>query len=118
MPPQLTQEIVILDNEMYLIGGYNGVDTLNTIDIYNIRTNRWRTGVSMNIGRLCPSVIVLDGKIYAVNTWIFLLLAFLKHECLHVSNCFPIRLDASVTLMKMLQTELLRYLIQKHRNGK
>lgn len=63
--------VVLLDDKVYAVGGFNGSSRIRTVDVYDIQTNEWITGVSMEARRSTLGVAVLGGKIYAV---IFILL--------------------------------------------
>lgn len=59
--------LAALDGLLYACGGNNGDADLNSLEVYDPATNRWRTLPPMRYARMYCSVSVLDGKIYAVG---------------------------------------------------
>ena len=60
---------VEVDGKIYCIGGYNGSEFLNTVEIYDIATNTWTTGTSMPTQRASLTSVEVDGKIYCIGEW-------------------------------------------------
>ena len=52
---------------LYVIGGYNGTNVLNTVDIFDPTTNTWTSGTNMPTARSHLRAAVLNGKIYAIG---------------------------------------------------
>jgi kelch-like protein 2/3 len=60
--------LVLLDNKVYVVGGFNGSLRVKTVDVYDIQTDQWAPGVAMEARRSTLGVAVLNEKIYAVNS--------------------------------------------------
>jgi kelch-like protein 19 len=65
--------VVALGNLIYVIGGYDGRDQLNSVERYNTDTNVWEFVAPMSEARSALSVTALDGKIYAMGMFRVLL---------------------------------------------
>ena len=62
---------VVVDDEIYLIGGHAGVvfeEYLTTVEIYNPRTEKWKVGVPMPTGNVPFDAAVVNGKIYILGS--------------------------------------------------
>lgn len=59
--------VVLLDDKVYAVGGFNGCSRVRSVDVYDIQTNEWSSGVSMEARRSTLGVAVMGGKIYAVG---------------------------------------------------
>lgn len=60
--------ITIVENEIYLIGGNDGENILNTVETFNIKTKEWRKIQSMNEARDQLAIAVGNNeKIYAIG---------------------------------------------------
>ncbi|XKL66828.1 hypothetical protein PGB90_010248 [Kerria lacca] len=59
--------VVLLDNKVYAVGGFNGSLRVKTVDLYDIQTNTWAPGIPMKDRRSTLGVAVLREKIYAVG---------------------------------------------------
>uniref|UniRef100_A0A673CGQ2 Kelch-like family member 33 n=1 Tax=Sphaeramia orbicularis TaxID=375764 RepID=A0A673CGQ2_9TELE len=69
-PARFGHEVAVLKGQLYVIGGkqYYGVDdTLNSTYRYDPLRNNWETLAEMRERRCSFSVVVLDGKIYAIG---------------------------------------------------
>jgi hypothetical protein len=51
---------------LHVIGGYNGIEPLTTVEVYIPATNRWRTMTGMPTARSLVGGAI-DGKLYAVG---------------------------------------------------
>lgn len=60
--------LVVLQNRVFLVGGFNGSLRVRTCDIFTPQTGKWSSGPPMNARRSTLGVAVLDDKIYAVGT--------------------------------------------------
>jgi N-acetylneuraminic acid mutarotase len=56
-----------LNGKLYVIGGYNGIDPVTTVEMYDPATNRWRTVSGMPTERWSPGAGAIGGKVYAVG---------------------------------------------------
>lgn len=54
-----SHSIVNLHDSLYSIGGFNG-EPLNTVQIYNHRTDKWSAGPPLEAGRFSCGATVLD----------------------------------------------------------
>ena len=59
--------VAVLKNHLYIVGGRDGLRTLNTVDCYNPRTKQWTVIPPMNTHRHGVGVAVLHGPLYAVG---------------------------------------------------
>lgn len=59
--------VAILNSQIYVVGGRNGLQTLNTIDCYDPVTNTWISIPPMCSYRHGVSVATLSGPLYAVG---------------------------------------------------
>lgn len=48
--------VAVMRNRLYAIGGYNGTDRLNTVEVFDAQTKRWSKVASMNCKRRCVLV--------------------------------------------------------------
>ena len=58
---------VAFKNKVYVIGGYDGDQTLTSVEIFNPATNEWSFGPSLQIPRLDAKAIVYNGKIFVIG---------------------------------------------------
>lgn len=58
---------VVIGADIYVIGGYDGTSRLGTVEVYNTKTNKWRTVASMPTARSGFSAEVVHGKIYCMG---------------------------------------------------
>ena len=69
--PIATSEIAVveLDDKIYVIGGFvpNGKGSLDTVQIYDTKTDTWTMGSSMPKPLNHPAAATFDGKIYVVG---------------------------------------------------
>jgi N-acetylneuraminic acid mutarotase len=59
----------VVNNKIYVLGGYDGVSQLGTLEVFDPSTNSWstpQTNGSMT-PRTFPGVAVVDGKIYVMG---------------------------------------------------
>ncbi|KAM9425710.1 kelch-like protein 33 [Pholidichthys leucotaenia] len=69
-PPRFSHEVAVLKGQLYVFGGkkYYGIsDTLNSVYRYDLLQNSWECLAEMQQKRSSFSVVVLDGKIYAIG---------------------------------------------------
>lgn len=57
----------VINQYIYVIGGYDGAKQLNTVERYDTEHDVWEFVASMKIARSALSVTVLDCKIYAMG---------------------------------------------------
>ncbi|KXJ24275.1 Kelch-like protein 17 [Exaiptasia diaphana] len=60
---------VVCDDSMYVMGGYDGNDTLRSVEMYNFLTNQWTAMPSMFVPRSNAGAAVFNKKIYLVAGW-------------------------------------------------
>lgn len=56
-----------VNGKIYVIGGYDGKSTYNSVEEYNPKANTWTTKAPMVTARLLHQAEVLDGKIYVIG---------------------------------------------------
>lgn len=66
-PRKAYHGIEILDNKMYVIGGTNGNEILDTVHVYDPVTNTWTPKKSLSTKRCYVATALMDGKIYAIG---------------------------------------------------
>lgn len=59
--------VAILDNKLYVVGGRDGLKTLNTVDCWDMEGKMWTSVSSMATHRHGLGVAVLEGPMYAVG---------------------------------------------------
>jgi kelch-like protein 10 len=59
--------VCALDNLIYIVGGYDGTNYLNTVQSYNPITKNWQDCACMYHSRCYVSACSQDGKIYALG---------------------------------------------------
>jgi len=68
MPGTLTGHVTVaVNNKIYVIGGSNGSNALNSVYEYNTATNAWVSKNSMPTARANAAAAVVNGKIYVVG---------------------------------------------------
>ncbi|XP_076581717.1 uncharacterized protein LOC143317446 [Chaetodon auriga] len=69
-PPRFSHEVTVINGQLYVFGGkkyYGTGDTLNSVYRYDPLQNSWESLAEMQEKRCSFSVVVLDGKIYAIG---------------------------------------------------
>ena len=56
-----------LNGLLYVMGGYNGVEPLATVEVYDPATRQWRTLTGMPTARWSLGAGAINGKLYAVG---------------------------------------------------
>ena len=56
-----------LSGDLFIVGGRDGLRTLNTVECYNPKTNQWSSMPAMSTHRHGLGVAVLNGPLYAVG---------------------------------------------------
>lgn len=59
--------VASLGQYIYVVGGYDGVGQLNTVERYDTEHDKWEKVSSVSVARSALSVTVLDGKLYAMG---------------------------------------------------
>lgn len=57
----------VLNDQLYVCGGYDGVASLNTVECYHSDTNKWMMVASMTKHRSAAGVVAFDGHVYAIG---------------------------------------------------
>jgi len=67
--PRWNLGVAVLHNKLYAIGGNHNIEQFaNTVEVYNPKLNIWdRSVASMNCGRRCCGVAVVNDLIYVVG---------------------------------------------------
>ena len=61
----------MINDTIYVCGGYDGTNHLSSVESYNVRTATWCNIPQMNIPRCYVGACVLKGKLYVVAGWVF-----------------------------------------------
>ncbi|XP_036339272.1 kelch-like protein 5 [Rhagoletis pomonella] len=64
-----SSEMAFVDDSLIFIGGCSDIKPTNVVKSWNIKTKTWSTLPSMAQPRGWPSVISLNGSIYAIGGW-------------------------------------------------
>lgn len=56
-----------LNGLVYVIGGFNGINRLRTVDILNLLTDKWEKGPDLVCVRSTHNVALLNNKVYAIG---------------------------------------------------
>ena len=70
--PKCWFETVVVDNEIWTIGGYdrnNWFRHIDAVDIYNPRVNKWRAAPPITVPKSTTAVVV-NGTIYLLGGWL------------------------------------------------
>lgn len=59
--------LVQLGDYLYVVGGYDGVNALSSVEKMSLKTGEWSQATAMNFARWNEAVVVADGKIYAIG---------------------------------------------------
>ncbi|CAJ0963748.1 unnamed protein product [Ranitomeya imitator] len=59
--------VAVLDDKLYVVGGRDGLKTLNSVECYNPKTKTWSVMPPMSTHRHGLGVAVLEGPMYAVG---------------------------------------------------
>lgn len=59
--------VAALNQYIYVVGGYNGSNQLNTVERYDTEKDEWEFVAPMKIARSALSVSVLNDKLYAIG---------------------------------------------------
>ena len=57
----------IVNEKIYIIGGYNDVNYFNTVEVYDPKTNEWDIKSNMPTTRRALTSVVIDNKIYCIG---------------------------------------------------
>lgn len=60
---------VVTEDEMYVLGGYDGNDTLRSVECYSFTTLEWTQVAPMGTPRSNAGACVFNNKIYLVGGW-------------------------------------------------
>ncbi len=58
--------VSVINDTIYVCGGYDGTNHLSSVESYNVRTGTWCNIPQMNIPRCYVGACVLKGKLYVV----------------------------------------------------
>lgn len=58
---------VALGGKLFICGGYDGVTSLNSVEVYDLNVDQWTMVSSMEKHRSAAGLVVLDAKIYAIG---------------------------------------------------
>ena len=57
----------VMDGKIYVVGGYDGNSSLNSVECFDPDTNQWKFVASMSTMRSATGVTALNGKLYAAG---------------------------------------------------
>lgn len=58
--------MALLNDHIYVVGGFDGTAHLSSVEVYNIRTDYWTTVAPMTTPRCYVGATVLRGRLYAI----------------------------------------------------
>lgn len=67
-----TLGVAVLNGCIYAVGGFDGSTGLNTAEMYDTQTGKWRSIASMSTRRSSVGVGVLYGQLYAVSKFLII----------------------------------------------
>lgn len=56
-----------LNNKIYVFGGINNSGLVNTVEEFNIKTNKWKSKANMSIGRKDPKVVSFQDSLFIIG---------------------------------------------------
>lgn len=59
--------VCALGNHIFVMGGYDGTNQLNTVERYDVETDTWSFAASMRHRRSALGVTALHGRIYVLG---------------------------------------------------
>ena len=65
--PRAQLSVAVVNNVIYAMGGFDGKQTLKTVEAYNPLTDKWEKKADMSSVRRAFATCVVNGKIYAVG---------------------------------------------------
>ncbi|KXX67498.1 hypothetical protein AVL50_25870 [Flammeovirga sp. SJP92] len=69
MPSKKSTKGEIIDGKLYTIGGYNGKKASNSVDVYDISTDKWGHVFDLPVEVSAHATAVIDGKIWIVGNY-------------------------------------------------
>lgn len=66
-----TLGVAVLGSCIYAVGGFDGSSGLNTAEMFDPRTQEWKSIASMSTRRSSVGVGVVNGLLYAVSCYLF-----------------------------------------------
>ena len=57
----------VFDGKLYVMGGYDGQNSLSTVERYDPAKNAWEAVAPMSAARDGPAAAVFDGKLYVMG---------------------------------------------------
>lgn len=58
--------VALLNDHVYVVGGFDGTAHLSSVEAYNIRTDSWTAVTCMTTPRCYVGATVLRGRLYAI----------------------------------------------------
>jgi len=59
--------VAVLENKLYVCGGYDGSSSLSSVECYDPTNNQWSMASHMVRHRSAAAVTVLEGQIYVLG---------------------------------------------------
>lgn len=69
MPDEKSTKGEIIDGKLYTIGGYNGKKASNSVDVYDISSNKWSHVFDLPVAVSAHATTVIDGRIWIVGNY-------------------------------------------------
>ena len=64
---QIGAGIVVLDNQVFAVGGYDGSQHLSSVECYSACNNQWMSVAAMHSSRCYVGTAVMGGKLFAIG---------------------------------------------------
>ncbi|XP_012156945.1 kelch-like protein 17 [Ceratitis capitata] len=64
--PRIAHSVVLLDDIIYVIGGWNISSAMNTVDVFSF-TGEWHSVKAMNVSRALAAAVTLNGNIFVMG---------------------------------------------------
>ncbi|KAK0055342.1 heat shock protein 70 A1 [Biomphalaria pfeifferi] len=92
LEPRSMAAAAVVDNRLYLCGGYDGVEDLCSCHVFDTKNHQWSVCASMNQARSMLGASALDGKVYVSG-------GCHQDQCLDSVECF----DPNSNLWTLIQ---------------
>lgn len=69
MPEKKMTKGEIIDGKLYTIGGYDGENASNSVDVYDISTNKWGHVFDLPVAVSAHATTVIDGRIWIIGNY-------------------------------------------------
>lgn len=61
----------VVNERLYVCGGYDGISSLSSVEVYDANTDKWTLTIPMNKQRSAAGIAVIDNFIYGYFSKIY-----------------------------------------------